>query len=588
MPFPNEHSARLRNPGDFSADTFRRKNGGTVFGSVKIPKTIVIIWAKLKGSDKPSDPPLPQALRFPIDDWTEAQARKWILDNEFDDNVILFEPAEPEEESEPATESFRDMTPDMLREKHREIHERWCPKSTERSVLVESHLDLLKEIARRRIKFDHVVSDGLDLETLNRLKVKESKHKRLARMFEEVSEDLDETTEDSIQEQEQDPQLGPEFGEKDKDWVNPREDGACPIEFPSLARFSGSVARCYSSEFADKLTKEGKFPTRVSEAFHIRDTHWVPVPESGSCPTTHPNKLGFPGQDVTRCFTDSAASAIRGMREQVDKLTNDRANLREAVENNPGERCGSCQHFSDPDVCRIIEGPVNKDQVCDWIQSREVDAPTYDVSDEDWEAFGRGMIEEQPYQHIVRDVAITPAGPLVMIEDTAKPNPHRFSLTKEFHVGHTCFDIATQAFTPEGFKSVDDLRVGMEVWSLDLGTNEIMPSRIKRIFRYPYDGQLLRFAGRKYDFAVTPNHRVLCKLIEAGDRVEQYTEARALLSQGTGTGAVAQKLALPISTVSRWKHKEIPRFERSGFSFFEAGEVFERYKFLLPRPDGYL
>lgn len=96
MPFPNEHSARLRDPNDFSEKTFRRVDGGTIFGSVTVPKSIAIIWAKLKGSDSPSDNPLPQALRFNISNWTAEQAKQWLKNNELDDNVILFEPAEPE------------------------------------------------------------------------------------------------------------------------------------------------------------------------------------------------------------------------------------------------------------------------------------------------------------------------------------------------------------------------------------------------------------------------------------------------------------------------------------------------------------
>ncbi len=122
---------------------------------------------------------------------------------------------------------------------------------------------------------------------------------------------------------------------------------------------------------------------------------------------------------------------------QSEKLTNDRAGLREADPNNSGERCKKCSFFTEPNSCSIVQGPVGPDQVCDWIQSRGVrDVEQYQVSEEDWLAFGEGMIEKQPYCHIVRDVANTPEGPLVLIEDTAKP-PHRFSLSKEFHTEHT-------------------------------------------------------------------------------------------------------------------------------------------------------
>ena len=52
----------------------------------------------------------------------------------------------------------------------------------------------------------------------------------------------------------------------------------------------------------------------LDEAFHIRDLHWKPVPEDGSCPASHSNKLKSPeGED--RCYTDSAAAALRQSKE---------------------------------------------------------------------------------------------------------------------------------------------------------------------------------------------------------------------------------------------------------------------------------
>jgi len=110
MPYPNEHSARLHEPGKFKdkpdwskAGKFRRTKGGNAVlpgaGMTKVPATIGIIWGQLKtqkGRESTA-----QALRFPIKDWTEAQARKWLKDNKV--KYIKFEPAEPakEESKEP-------------------------------------------------------------------------------------------------------------------------------------------------------------------------------------------------------------------------------------------------------------------------------------------------------------------------------------------------------------------------------------------------------------------------------------------------------------------------------------------------------
>jgi len=90
-PYPNEHSARLRDPDDFDPDTFRRKNDGTIYGKTKVPGTVAVIWGKLKGHSKPSDQPIPQALRFPTDDWTAETAKKWLKDNNV--KYISFEAA---------------------------------------------------------------------------------------------------------------------------------------------------------------------------------------------------------------------------------------------------------------------------------------------------------------------------------------------------------------------------------------------------------------------------------------------------------------------------------------------------------------
>jgi HK97 family phage prohead protease len=80
-PYPNEHSARIKSPDLFDDKTFKRTADGTIYGKVKVPATADVLWAKLKGSAKPSDNPIPQAIRFPTENWTVAQAKKWLKDN---------------------------------------------------------------------------------------------------------------------------------------------------------------------------------------------------------------------------------------------------------------------------------------------------------------------------------------------------------------------------------------------------------------------------------------------------------------------------------------------------------------------------
>ena len=94
-PYPNEHSARLQDPDKF--DKFRRTAGGKLFNQIEVPASIGIIWGHLKDGE-PTDWAA-QALRFPTKDWTAAEAKKWLKDN--DVKYTDFEPAKEPEKSTP-------------------------------------------------------------------------------------------------------------------------------------------------------------------------------------------------------------------------------------------------------------------------------------------------------------------------------------------------------------------------------------------------------------------------------------------------------------------------------------------------------
>ena len=65
MPYPNEHSARIVEPGKFDPKSFRRKTVG---------KGISIIMGKLKGETTMTT----QAYRFPKSSFTAAEAKAWL------------------------------------------------------------------------------------------------------------------------------------------------------------------------------------------------------------------------------------------------------------------------------------------------------------------------------------------------------------------------------------------------------------------------------------------------------------------------------------------------------------------------------
>ena len=107
-PYPNEHSARIKSPGLFNPDTFRRTPDGTIYGKIKVPSTAAVIWGKLKEHDKPSDNPIPQAIRFPTDNWTAAQAKKWL-----EDNNVKYESFEPASKSLEGAIEYLEEVKDM-------------------------------------------------------------------------------------------------------------------------------------------------------------------------------------------------------------------------------------------------------------------------------------------------------------------------------------------------------------------------------------------------------------------------------------------------------------------------------------------
>lgn len=89
MPITGWHSARLQDPGKFDSKAWKTTAGGTIYGTKKILSSINIIWGKLKGKAKPADPPIAQALRFPIKKYTVVAAKAFLKKNKI--KYISFE-----------------------------------------------------------------------------------------------------------------------------------------------------------------------------------------------------------------------------------------------------------------------------------------------------------------------------------------------------------------------------------------------------------------------------------------------------------------------------------------------------------------
>lgn len=86
MPYPNEHAARIRDPGLFIPESFRSKD---------LKDGVRIIIGKLKTGESGM---ITQAYRFSVDKFTPEQARQWLKDNKV--AFKKFEPAKEEKKDE--------------------------------------------------------------------------------------------------------------------------------------------------------------------------------------------------------------------------------------------------------------------------------------------------------------------------------------------------------------------------------------------------------------------------------------------------------------------------------------------------------
>ena len=98
--------------------------------------------------------------------------------------------------------------------------------------------------------------------------------------------------------------------------------------------------------------------------------------------------------------------------------------------------CEYCRYFTFTSECAVLEQEVDSEQVCDAWQGDEKKYIPFEIDESDIPSFAKGMRKTQPYKHIVIGGHKTPVGFLIIIEDTMKPRPHRFSLDMDFSSTH--------------------------------------------------------------------------------------------------------------------------------------------------------
>jgi len=94
--------------------------------------------------------------------------------------------------------------------------------------------------------------------------------------------------------------------------------------------------------------------------------------------------------------------------------------------------------------------------------------------------------------------------------------------------GEYCHSEDTMVFTEEGFKSFEEVKVGDKVLGIDKNHNIVQTEVIGK-YEFPYSGKLIHFHSRRYDFLVTPMHRMIFKA--QGENEYKYINAYKLLHQ---------------------------------------------------------
>ncbi|QKY16458.1 DNA polymerase domain-containing protein [Halorubrum sp. CBA1229] len=84
-----------------------------------------------------------------------------------------------------------------------------------------------------------------------------------------------------------------------------------------------------------------------------------------------------------------------------------------------------------------------------------------------------------------------------------------------------CFTPDTEVVTPSGVRSITELEVGDDVYSLDPDTEEMEVKTVEETHAYPdYRDELVDIETSKIDFRVTPNHRMLVRKNETNGITE--------------------------------------------------------------------
>lgn len=92
-----------------------------------------------------------------------------------------------------------------------------------------------------------------------------------------------------------------------------------------------------------------------------------------------------------------------------------------------------------------------------------------------------------------------------------------------------CHSGDTKVFTPDGVKEYTDIKVGDEVYAID-DDNSFIKTKVVDVLEYDYSGEMYHISSQRYDYFVTPNHRMIFKNVWQDEF--RYKEAQDLTHKG--------------------------------------------------------
>lgn len=74
-----------------------------------------------------------------------------------------------------------------------------------------------------------------------------------------------------------------------------------------------------------------------------------------------------------------------------------------------------------------------------------------------------------------------------------------------------CLSNDTQILTSNGWKNSETIKINDEIYSLDLEKNILIKNKVKNIFKYDYDGEMVNLKNANTNQLLTPNHHCIVK-----------------------------------------------------------------------------